>query len=172
MSLRLLRVTIPARLVAVTLPTEPVAALTDREVRRLPLGWLALGPGKSGTNQWTMDGPLIVARRDDRFVHDDNGFGLFRGFDRFDGKHRLALDNIDDCVDDRVLGNQDRWFCRFDRYWCCRRDRLLPSWRRHFGVLVLVLGVTRGAACLLHLVFDHRHHRMVSDATLARTVIV
>jgi hypothetical protein len=167
MSLRLLRVTIPARLVAVTLPTEPVAALTDREVRRLPLGWLALGPGKSGTNQWTMDGPLIVARRDD-FVHDDNGFGLFRGFDRFDGKHRLALDNIDDCV----LGNQDRWFCRFDWYWCCRRDRLLPSWRRHFGVLVLVLGVTRGAACLLHLVFDHRHHRMVSDATLARTVIV
>jgi hypothetical protein len=168
MSLRLLRVTISARLVAITLPTEPVAALPDGEVSRLPLRRLAFGPGKSGTNQWTMDGPLIVATRDDRFVDDDNGFGLFRGFDRFDRKHRLGLDH----VDDRVLGNQNRGFCHVDRYWCCRRDRFLPSRRRYLGVLVLVLGVTRGAACLLHLVFDHRHYRMVCDATLARTVVV
>jgi hypothetical protein len=124
MSLRRLRVTIPARLVAITLPTEPVAALTDGEVSRLPLGRLALGPGKSGTNQWTMDGPLIVAGRDTRrFIHRDNGFGLFRGLDGFDRKDRLGLHH----VDDRVLGNQDRGFCRFHRYRCCRRDRFLPS---------------------------------------------
>jgi hypothetical protein len=35
-----------------------------------------------------------------------------------------------------------------------------------------MLGVTRGAASLLHLVFDHRDNRMIGDAALARTVIV
>jgi hypothetical protein len=48
---------------------------------------------------------------------------------------------------------------------------LLPR-RRNLGLLVLVLCITRGAACPLHLVFDHRDDRMVGDAALARTVVI
>ena len=39
-------------------------------------------------------------------------------------------------------------------------------------MFVFVLGVTRGAACLLHRVFNHRDDRVIRDSPFARTVIV
>ena len=51
------------------------------------------------------------------------------------------------------------------------RALLLPS-HRDTRLLVFVIRVARGAARLLHLVLDHRHHGMVRDAALARTVVV
>jgi hypothetical protein len=39
-------------------------------------------------------------------------------------------------------------------------------------LLVFVVRVARGAACLLHLVFDHRDDRVVRNPSFARTVIV
>jgi len=35
-----------------------------------------------------------------------------------------------------------------------------------------MVGVTGGAACLLHLVFDQRHDHVIGDTALARTVVV
>ena len=44
--------------------------LTDREVGRLSLWRLPLGTGKRGPDQGTMDGPLVVEPRNDRFFDD------------------------------------------------------------------------------------------------------
>jgi hypothetical protein len=57
---------------------------------------------------------------------------------------------------------------------CIGRGRpgLLAPRRRHFCLLILVVRVAGGAACLLHLVFNHRDDRMIRDAALARTVVV
>jgi hypothetical protein len=169
MPVRLFRVTIPTRLIAIALPAEAVPALADREVSRLPLGRLTFRPGKSRTDQRTMDRPLVIGPRNDRFL-DVDGFRLFRGFYCFHRKNGLDLDDV-------RVGFFNNFFCRhqngrFDGRRRRRRDRLLPSWRWNLGVLVLVLGVARGAACLLHLVFNHCDDRMVGDATLARTVVV
>jgi hypothetical protein len=147
-SLRLSRVPIPARLVSVALPVEPAAALTDREVGRLPLGRLALGSGKGGANQRTMHRPLILGAFDNG-LFDVDGFGRFGGFDRFGRRNRFVFDHVFDCF---FGSNQNRRFSRVDGRRRQRRDRLLPSRCGDLGVFVLVLGVTRGAACLLHLV--------------------
>jgi hypothetical protein len=52
-----------------------------------------------------------------------------------------------------------------------RGRRFLPAWR-HLGVLVRVLGVTRRATGLLHVVADDGDHDVVREAALARTVVV
>jgi hypothetical protein len=49
---------------------------------------------------------------------------------------------------------------------------LAPAGGGHPGVLVFVIGVARGAAGLLHLVLDHRYHRVIGNAALTRTVVV
>ena len=168
-SLRLFRLTIATRLIAIALPAESVSALTDREVGRLSLWRLPLGTGKRGPDQGTMDGPLVVRPRNDRFF-DVCGFRRFLGLHRLRRKNGLGLDDLGDGFFHNFFRrHQDRWLDGRRRR---RRDRFLPSWRWNLGVLVLVLGVARGAACPLHLVFNHRDDRMVSDATLARTVIV
>jgi hypothetical protein len=48
----------------------------------------------------------------------------------------------------------------------------LPSGRGDTRVLVLVVRFAGGASGLLDLVLDHRDHRVVGDAALARTVVV
>lgn len=86
------------------------------------------------------------------------------------------------------------------RYWRCEFDRWLfdgrlrrhdPLWRhvrkhlrvecrlfrllslpRHFGVLVLVIGITRGATRLFDRVADHGNHDVIGQSALAWTVIV
>jgi ABC-type tungstate transport system substrate-binding protein len=53
-----------------------------------------------------------------------------------------------------------------------QRPGLLPSRRGCLGLLVFMLGVARGAAGLLNLVFNHRDDSVIGDAALAWTVIV
>ena len=167
-SLRLFRLTIATRLIAIALAAESVSTLTDREVGRLSLWRLPLGTGKRGPDQGTMDGPLVVRRCKDRFF-DVCRFRRFLGFHRLRRKNGLGFDDLGDgFLHNFFSRHQDRWLDGRRR----RRDRFLPSWRWNLSVLVLVLGVARGAACPLHLVFNHRDDRVVSDATLARTVIV
>jgi len=48
----------------------------------------------------------------------------------------------------------------------------LPARRRNARLLVLVVRVTRRAACLLHLILNHRHDGVVGDAALTRTIVV
>jgi len=171
--LRLSGMPVAARLVAIPLPVESATGLTDREISRLPLGCLAFGARQCRTNQWPMHGPLVLATGChglfdvDRFNVD--GLGLFRSFYCFGQKNRCVLNHVVDCV---LRRDENRQLSGIDRRRRGRRDRFLPSRCGHLGVLVLVLGVTRGAACLLHLVFDHRDNRVISDTTLARTVIV
>jgi hypothetical protein len=95
-SLSLSRVPIPARLVSIALPIEPAATLTDREVGRFPLRRLALRPRESGSNQWTMDRPLVLRTRRDR-LFDVARFGLFRGFHRFGRDGGRVFDHVFYC---------------------------------------------------------------------------
>jgi hypothetical protein len=87
------------------------------------------------------------------------------GLDWLDGVVRFDRLLWLGCDQGRRVGGLDR-YGRGDG-----RLLLLPRWRNS-GLLVLVLGITRGAACPLHLVFDHRDDRMVRDAALARTVVI
>jgi len=48
----------------------------------------------------------------------------------------------------------------------------LTTRRRHACLFVLVVGIARRAARLLHVVIDHRYDHVVRNATLARTVVV
>jgi hypothetical protein len=52
------------------------------------------------------------------------------------------------------------------------RGGALAPLRRHFRVLVLVIGLARRAPRLLHLVVNHGDDSVVGDAALARTVVV
>jgi hypothetical protein len=100
MPLRLLRVTISARLVSVALPVEPATALTDCEVGRLSFRRLALGSWKGGANQRTMNRPLVVGAGNSRFFGINGfgfGFGFFRGFDRFGRRNRRVFDHVFNC---------------------------------------------------------------------------
>ena len=123
-----------------------------------------------------MHGPFLVGCPRNRllgFGFDSfNGVGrvgLFRSFYRLWREIGCVFQGIVNCL---VGNDQNRRGRRVGRSPRDRRDRLLPSRRRHLRVLVLVLGVTRGAACLLHVVFEHRNNRMVGDAALARTIVV
>ena len=64
--------------------------------------------------------------------------------------------------------------CKRRRFGACHQSglRLLAPRRRRLGLLIFVVRVAGGAACLLHLVFNHRDDRMIRDAALARTVVV
>src|SRR4051812_19147485 len=52
-----------------------------------------------------------------------------------------------------------------------RRIGLFPL-PRHLRVLVIVIGVARGAARVLHLVSNHRHDDVIGDPSFAWAVIV
>jgi hypothetical protein len=129
-----------------------------------------------------MNGPLVLSALRRRLL----GLGALDGIDSLDGSSSFGfwffrslefrkwknggfVDHLFDCL----FARHQHWrLGRLGGDECCRGDRLLSSRCRHFGVLVLVLGVTRGAASLLHLVFDHRDNRMVGNAALARTIVV
>jgi hypothetical protein len=176
LTLRLAAVTISARFVSVALPFESTAVLPNREIGGLAFRCLSLRTGKGRANQRTMDRPFVVSASCDRFFGVGVGLGgrnnlrLLAGLECGGRKIGCVVDHFFNCRCGRHL---HRRLVRLGGNECsCGGDRLLPSRCRHFGVLVLVLGVTRGAAGLLHLVFDHRDDRVICDATLARTVIV
>jgi hypothetical protein len=108
--------------------------------------------------------PLVLAHRRGRLLdlHGLRGLGLFGDFY---GLRREICDLLD-----RVGCNQVGCIHWLGLSSC--PPRLLAPRDRNLGVLVLMLGVTGGAACLLHLVVDHRDDRMIGDTALARTVIV
>jgi len=63
--------------------------------------------------------------------------------------------------------------CKRRRFGACHQNGLrLLAPRRRLSLLIFVVRVAGGAACLLHLVFNHRDDRMIRDAALARTVVV
>lgn len=160
------------RFVAVALAVESPAGLTNREVGRFPLGCLSFRTWQRGANERPMYRPLVVGDRRRRFLALDFWFGLLGIV------HRLGRENGDlvDCVVESpahaVVGNDEHRISRLDRGSRDRGGGFLSSRCRHLGVLVLVLGVTRGATRLLHVVFDHRDNRMIGDTALARTVVV
>ena len=163
--------------VAVT-PVEP-AVLTNGEIRRLALWNLAFGAWQRRPNERTMD-PNVIRL----IAHFRLGLGV-----------RLRLDDgirIDgySCRDDikQIDRRGQRFFDDHWRFWighgrtrkrrrfgACghqRGLRLLAPRRRHLGLLIFVVRVAGGAACLLHLVFNHRDDRMIRNAALARTIVV
>jgi hypothetical protein len=169
MSLCLSALPVTAWLIAVPLAVEATASLTDREVGRFPLGGLAFWTRQRRTNQRPMHRPFVLAARRCRLLDIDR-LHLLGGFEGFRRKNGYV---VNDVVDDGFFrGGEGRRLSAFDRPPRGRRARLFPARCWDFGVLVHVLGVTRGAACLLHRVFDHRDNRMIGDAALARTVIV
>jgi hypothetical protein len=54
----------------------------------------------------------------------------------------------------------------------CRDFSLLATSGRHFRVLVFVFGIAGRAPGLFDVFCDHRDHRMIGNAALARTVVV
>jgi hypothetical protein len=176
-SLSVATVPVAARLVAVALSVESPAVLADSEVGRLSFRSLTFGSRKRRADQWPMHRPFVLGAPCRRFFgvggfdsFDSVGSWFFCGLVRRRRKNGRVVDHLFDYLFARHqrrrlgrLGGDERR---------CGGDRLLPSRRRHFGVLVLVLRVTRGAASLLYLVFDHRDDRVIRNAALARTVVV
>jgi hypothetical protein len=167
--------------VAVSLPVEAAAVLTDGEVWRLAFRHLALRARQRGANQWPMH-PFVLGRVGLGFWI--SGSGGFSG----DALERSGF--LEKCGRRGEILVHCRgirfgiWIDWIDRGpWRTRtRDgghvgdertlRLLSASRRQFRLFVLVIRVARGAACLLHVVFDHGDHHVIRDAALTRTVVV
>jgi hypothetical protein len=111
-------------------------------------------------------GPIIITVRGDRSRFRLRQLGFSGCFERFFG---LGVDGRD-LVGRRIL---DRWtraegtLCRLGYF-----GAALAPLRRNPRLLVLVVGVARRTARLLHLVLDHRHDGVIGDAALARTIVV
>ena len=92
---------------------------------------------------------------------------------RFD-RQGLGFGHVDDISGDGHGQRRSRLRFRHagEHFLGERRGRFLLAALRHARTLVHVLRVARGAACLLDFVFNHRDHRVVRDAALARTVVV
>jgi hypothetical protein len=172
LSLRLSPVPVTARLVAVARAIEASTGLANGEVRRLPLRGLSLGSRQRRTNERSMHGPLVVGTSRRRWFLALDRFGFFGIVHRFCRKNGSLVDRVTESLAHAFVGNDEHRISCLDRGSRDSSSRLLASRCRHLGVLVLVLGVTRGATRLLHVVFDHRDNRMIGDAALARTVVV
>jgi hypothetical protein len=170
--------------VAVSLPVEAAAVLTDGEVWRLALRHLALRARQRGANQWPMH-PFVLGRVGLGFwVTGSGGFSGLRGFSGGARQGRGFLEECGRRGEILVHRRGIRLGVGIDRgHWRTRtRDggrigderafRLLSARRRQFRLFVLMIRVARGAACLLHVLFDHGDNHMIRDAALTRTVVV
>jgi hypothetical protein len=153
--------------------------LPHRELRRGPRRRLSFRSGQSRPDQLTVDRTLLFLLGALGFF-----FGLHRALDRF-GRllwlgpqpwtgRRLGLD--------RTLARTLRVACRPRWAWpghpgqdlLVQRPRgvlLLPLGREPC-MTVIVLGVACRAAGLPDLLLDHRHHGVVRNPALARTIVV
>jgi hypothetical protein len=159
---------------------SPTRRLSDREVRTLTLdGRLAFVFRELRANQLSMDraffntafgflgGQCSILRRSilrrgatfvfvRRIADAERGPQLvFRG----DVSHRRGR-----LVHDFFRRDRDRRGKR--------RQIALATLTRNLGVLVLVIGIARRAARLLHVLGDHRHDDVVRETALPRTVVV
>jgi hypothetical protein len=171
-------------------PVGATARLTDREVRRgTRRRRLALGTRQRGANQRPMHRPfldivdivatgiaafLIVTVWQQRSAElgrgplGGRGFGFRRRLARV-SLARLFHGGLDD---GRLLGRRAlRSSGRRLGMKSARRFRFAPL-PRLSRLLVLVFGVARRAARLLHFGSDHRDNRVIGDAPFPRTVIV
>jgi hypothetical protein len=141
------------------------ARLPNRELGLAAFRRLAIGPRQRRANQTTMHRTVVFGRRD-RPRFRCGGIGRRQRLEIVGGRRfRLRHD-----VDVRAVNSES-----LDLHGRCRRGTgwdVLPSLRRHPRVLVLVIGIARRAPRLLDLVIHHRHHGVVGDAALARTVVV
>ena len=185
-------------LAVIAIGIELPAARSEREVGSLALGNVPFGSRQLRANQRTMDGPFIafIAFRQSFFDcvrYARSVGGCSSQFGRLIEGRCRRVDFVLVCLSVhgvvqvglrpdtmRVgLGNLVVRFGGFNGRAATAVNEvrwgnfgLLAPGRRHLRVLVFVLGVTRRAPCLLDVVLDHRDHRMVGDAALARTVVV
>ena len=159
-------------------PSKRPPGLTDREVGRLPLGRLALRTRQRRANQRPVHGPFLVGCPRNRLL----GFG----FDSFNGVGRVgrSLSQLPSSLErDRVRLPRYRQLSRRQRPESAGPPRSTGApataatgfFRRAAGTFACLYSCSAshvGAACLLHVVFDHRDNRMVGDAALARTIVV
>jgi hypothetical protein len=174
-----------AWLVAVELASTAAAArLPDREVGGLTLGSLAFLSRQRGAYQPAVHRaivvggaiPLVIVVEIGIDVRIDGGvridvipFGGQRHFRRIGG-FCLIVVVVEFFVS--VFGNSRPRAQRALDFARLAPIRLAAARRGGLTLLVFVVGVAGCAAGLLHLVVDHRDHRMVGDAALTRTIVV
>jgi hypothetical protein len=193
LTMSLTRRSMAAMALPVAIRIEPPSASgPERKVRLLPLRSVTFRPRQGRPNQRTMDGPFINFRG---ALILDFHVGRVRGRSRRSGElallfcssllvcfavwHHVQLGWIHPCriclyrnvVLVLIVGVHGKKTAAFTRVRRQRSGFLAPR-RGHPGVLVFVLRVTRRAPRLLDVVFNHRNHRMVRNAALARTVVV
>ena len=133
-----------------------------------------------------MYGAVLVRRRCERLRL--RGIVGVNGFDRFDGdRFRCSrfrggggLNKLVDCHEIvmrgvQAVGRQRRGVARLGGSGAHLGDEhagFLLAPRGHARLLVFVVRIARRATRLLHLVLDHRNHRVIGDAALTRTVVV
>ena len=159
-------------------PVEP-AVLTNGEIRGLALRNLALGPRQRRPNQRTMD-PFVIrvarslpARTRGPTLDSTTGSGsTASAVGTTSGRSIGAVSASSTTTGGSGSGTGGRANAAASVPVHQRGLRLLAPRGRHLGLLIFVVRVAGGAACLLHLVFNHRDDRMIRDAALARTVVV
>ena len=170
---------------AIAIEAATAWLLPHREVRRFSLGDLSFRTRQGRANQRPVHRPLVIDATGGGLIDISRriGFSVDRwrwGRNRGDGVSgfgRLGrLGGFGGFEIDRLgfglrLGGEHTRF-RLIHAVRQRGGRFAATRRGHFGVLVLVLGVARRATRLLHVVLDHRDHRMIGDAALARTIVV
>jgi hypothetical protein len=164
---------------AIAIEATTAWLLPHGEVRRFSLRYLSFRARQGRANQRPVHRPLVIAAGGlglidvswrlgfsvDRWSWRRRRGGDVHGFNRFRG---VEIDRLGFGL--RLAGEDARFGLvhPFGQGAC----RFAATRRGHFGVLVLMLGVARRATRLLHVVLDHRHHRMIGDAALARTIVV
>jgi hypothetical protein len=170
-----------AGLVAIKVATAASAWLSDGEVGFLTIGRLPFGPRQRRANEPPMNRPFVIRTGGRERKHIAIGIRA--------GRRRLRLDlRFQVVVPGSVCGHRlvgsHRLFAGLDLFYshsraentlgrlAANRVAALAARRRHACSLVLVIRITGGAARLFHLIFNHRHHRVIGNAALARTIVV
>jgi hypothetical protein len=173
---------------AIAIEAATAWLLPHREVRRFSLGDLSFRTRQGRANQRPVHRPFVIGATGGGIIDIRRriGFSVDRwrrrrrrgdGVGRFGRLGRLGgFDGFGGVEIDR-LGFGLRLGGEHTRFRLIHAIRQRGGWfaatrRGHFGVLVLVLGVARRATRLLHVVLDHRDHRVIGDAALARTIVV
>jgi len=165
---------------AIAIEASAAAAwLSDREVWRFSLWYLSFRTRQGRANQRPVHRPFVLTAGVGGLIDISRRVG-FR-VDRWRWQRRCGDDvrsfgRVGGLETDRLglglrLRGEDARF-RLVHPVSQRGGWFATTRRGHFGLLVLMLRVARRATRLLHVVLDHRDHRMIGDAALARTIVV